>query len=93
MPIMDGFQVLIHFIILSKATQELIAKMELKQLPSIPIVGHSAFSSKKQMNACLEVGMSDYSKIIFIINLICSLVKKPTKKIDLERIFKKYHLI
>ena len=49
MPIMDGW----------KATQKLTEMMMRKQIPFISIIGLTAFTSKADIDRCLESGMQE----------------------------------
>jgi CheY-like chemotaxis protein len=67
MPVMDGFQVICNFISKVKATRKLKTLMKEGELKPIPIIGHSAFTAKSQIDKCLQAGMDDYCKHIFYI--------------------------
>ena len=67
MPVMDGYE----------ATASLMKKMRNKEIPTIPIVGCTAFNAKEKLERCLRVGMKE-------------VVVKPVMRERIMEIAKKY---
>jgi len=67
MPVMNGYE----------ATSELVAMMERKEIPKIPIIACTAFNGKEAIESCYNVGMKE-------------VLKKPLLRAKFNQIVKEY---
>jgi len=64
MPIMDGFE----------ATKKLNQMMKNQELPMIPIIGCTAFSSKEKLDECIKCGMREVLNKPVLKDQLCSIL-------------------
>jgi len=69
MPIMDGFE----------ATKKLCQMMKSQELPIIPIIGCTAFSSKEKLEECIKCGMKEVLNKPVLIDKLCGILTNYLK--------------